>query len=78
MKIAGTLVRLAIALSCLAALPPLATRASAQNFSDWSPPVNFGATVNSPSLDFGPAISKNGLSLCVSSTLPGGFGGEDI
>ena len=58
MKIPTTLVRIAIALSCMAALPPLATRASAQNFSDWSPPVNLGATVNSASLDFGPAISK--------------------
>jgi hypothetical protein len=78
MKISTSMIVLATALSCVGALLDVAPRASAQNFSDWSPPVNLGPTVNSPSLDFGPAISKNGLSLYISSTRPGGFGGEDI
>lgn len=57
----------------------LATRAGAlPRFSDWSAPVNLGALVNSPADDFGPAVSKDGLSLYFSSTRPGGFGGEDV
>ena len=57
---------------------PGGARASAQNFSDWSPPVNLGPTVNSPSTEIGPAISKNELSLYISSDRPGGVGGADI
>ena len=49
-----------------------------QRFSDWSAPVNLGPVVNSPSGDFFPAISKNGLSLYFSSSRPGGYGGWDI
>jgi hypothetical protein len=36
-------------------------------FTDWSPPVNLGPVVNSPYLDSCVAISKNGLSLFLSS-----------
>ena len=51
----------------------------AQRYSDWSEPVNLGPLVNSTSMDRGPAISKDGLSLYFASTnRPGGFGGEDI
>ena len=50
----------------------------AQRYSDWSAPINLGPTVNSTSMDRGPAISKDGLSLYFASTRPGGFGGEDI
>ena len=50
----------------------------AQKYSDWSAPINLGPTVNSASIDRGPAISKDGLSLYFASTRPGGFGGEDI
>jgi hypothetical protein len=32
-------------------------------FSEWSTPVNLGATINSSSGEIGPAISKDGLSL---------------
>ncbi len=51
---------------------------AAQKYSEWSPPVNLGATLNSASWDFAPAISKNGLSLFFASDRPGGFGGYDI
>jgi hypothetical protein len=44
-------------------------------FSDWTTPVNIGSVVNSPYWDYHPAISKNGLSLYISSRRPGGFGG---
>lgn len=47
-------------------------------YSDWFPPVNLGPSVNSTFDDFGPAVSKDGLSLYFSSTRPGGRGGEDI
>jgi hypothetical protein len=50
----------------------------AANYSEWSEPINLGATVNSSSPDIAPTISKNDLSLYFSSTRPGGFGGFDI
>ena len=51
----------------------------AQVYSDWSAPFNLGPIVNSTSMDRGPAISKDGLSLYFASTRPlTGFGGEDI
>jgi hypothetical protein len=50
----------------------------AQSYSDWSEPINLGPTVNSTSMDRGPAISKDELSLYFASNRPDGFGGEDI
>lgn len=51
----------------------------AQDFSDWSAPVNLGSVVNSGFNDEGPAISRDGLSLYFTSNRPvGGFGGQDI
>src|SRR6266852_3484845 len=51
-------------------------------FSRWSAPVNLGPAVNSSSDDYHPAISRDGLSLYLTSTRPGGFattpGFEDI
>lgn len=47
-------------------------------FSGWSAPGNLGPTINSPFLDSGPAISKNGRSLYFTSTRPGGFGAQDL
>ena len=47
-------------------------------FSDWTAATNVGPTINSPFDDFGPAISKNGLSLYFTSNRPDGFGGTDI
>jgi len=51
---------------------------AAPEFSDWSAPVNLGPTVNTGSIDAGPILSKNGLSLYFNSDRPGGFGGNDI
>jgi hypothetical protein len=51
---------------------------AAPKFSEWSAPVNLGPVVNSPFLDAGATISKDGLSLYFSSDRPGGFGGNDI
>ncbi len=52
--------------------------ADTQKFSDWSTPINLGPTVNTASLDAGPAISKDGLTLYFSSDRIGGFGSQDI
>jgi len=51
---------------------------AATRFSDWSPAVNLGPTVNSPYHDFLPEISKDGLSLYFSSDRPGGYGSYDL
>lgn len=50
----------------------------APEWGPWSAPVNLGAVVNSPYNDQHPAISKDGLSLYISSDRPGGLGGIDI
>ena len=50
----------------------------AQNYSDWSPPTNLSAVINSGASDQGPAISKDGLSLYFHSNRPGGHGGFDM
>jgi len=55
-------------------------------FGPWSEPVNLGPVVNSPYNDNSPAISKDGLSLYITSSplpsppgsRPGGRGGADI
>ncbi len=52
--------------------------ADTPKFSNWSTPVNLGPIVNTPSLDAGPAISKDGLTLYFSSDRVGGFGSHDI
>jgi hypothetical protein len=47
----------------------------------WSSPINLGAIVNSADTDSHPAISKNGLTLYISShrsDLPGAKGGMDL
>jgi hypothetical protein len=51
---------------------------AASKFSDWAAPVNLGPVVNSTFNDFGPAVSKDGLSLYFSSDRPGGLGPNDI
>ncbi len=67
----------------------LAPSASAQQFSDWSTPVNLNAimlsdgtpcpaVVNSPSTDQHMTISKDGLSMFFTSDRPGGSGGTDL
>ena len=62
----------------LLALLLLANRAAAQEFSQWSAPVNLGPVVNSAANDQHPTISKDGLTLIFVSTRPGGMGGNDL
>lgn len=47
-------------------------------FGPWSAPKNVGEPVNSPFVEQGAFISKDGLSLYFQSNRPGGFGGTDI
>src|SRR2546430_799515 len=54
------------------------TSDDAPAYGPWSAPVNLGPVVNSPYNDNHPAISKDGLSLYISSDRPGGRGGSDI
>src|SRR5262249_29877127 len=44
----------------------------------WGTPVNLGATVNSGSMDFVPALSRDEHWLFFGSDRPGGYGGQDI
>ncbi len=44
-------------------------------FSEWSEPVNLGPDVNSTFDDWFPTVSRDGLSLYISSNRPGSFGG---
>ena len=51
---------------------------ASERFSDWSPPVNLGAQVNSPFAENAPELSKDGLSLYFGSNRPGGQGLQDL
>ncbi|MBC8104003.1 MAG: PD40 domain-containing protein [Cytophagales bacterium] len=65
-----------------AAAPPLvAVDIQAQRFggpSEWSVPVNIGATVNSAASEANAAMSSDELSLYLTSNRAGGLGGTDI
>ena len=46
--------------------------------SEWSDPINFGPTINTPYGEHNPVLSKDGLSLYFASDRPGGSGGWDL
>ena len=52
--------------------------ADGPEWEPWSTPINLGSLVNSPLDDNRPAISKDGLSLYITSGRLGNFGGLDI
>jgi hypothetical protein len=62
----------------LALVMTQAPSARAQKYSGWSAPVNLGPVINSAFNDQGSAISKDGLSLYITSNRPGGLGGFDM
>jgi Tol biopolymer transport system component len=70
--------RLLAVVLALTTVPPLTWRAAGVHFGPWSAPVNLGAVVNSASIDIGPTLSKDSLSLYFTSDRPGGFGSNDI
>ena len=47
-------------------------------YGPWSAPVNLGPVINTSFIDADPAISKDGLSLYISTDRPGGLGDLDI
>ena len=70
------------ALGLAAILRPTAVSAEPEDegerlgpFGPWSAPVNLGPVVNTQYLESHPAISKNGLSLNITSDRPGGVNG---
>ena len=56
----------------------LSTAAAAQEYSDWSPAVNVGSTINTSANDQHPSLSKDGLTMIFVSTRTGGLGGNDL
>ncbi len=72
----GKILSVGISTAVLAVFPSLV--AAAPHYSSWSVPVNLGVAINSPFQEFGPAISKDGLSLYFTSDRPGGFGFMDL
>jgi hypothetical protein len=66
------------AAACVLGVSATTLSAAGPHFTGWSTPVNLGPTINSASTDFGPALSKDGLSLYFTSNRSGGFGGFDI
>jgi hypothetical protein len=55
----------------------LEDRTVPSHFGPWGTPINLGPVVNTPASDQHPAISKDGLSLYITSNRPG-RGGDDI
>src|SRR5712692_5930804 len=76
----ASLVSLTLVVACGSESGPLGFKLQAMSFanSEWSEPVNLGAVVNSNVLDAAPTLSKDGLSLYLTSNRPGGFGGNDL
>jgi hypothetical protein len=70
--------KITLSLAALALLDVFPAGALAQHFSEWSPPVNLGPTVNTADFEVCPSITKAGLSLYFGSNRPGGFGAVDI
>ena len=67
-----------IVLGLTIALAAPLSASAAPKYTDWSTPVNMGSTVNSAAADQGPALSKDGLTLYITSQRSGGYGGNDI
>lgn len=67
-----------VAAACVLGAGATTLWAAGPHYTGWSAPVNLGPTINSASTEFGPALSKDGLSLYFTSNRPGGFGGLDI
>ena len=55
-----------------------ATAGDQPAYGPWSAPINLGPVINTAANEQHPAISKDGLSLYISSDRPGGFGGNDM
>ena len=76
----ASLVSLALLVACERGSHPVAPRLQAMSFanSEWSEPVNLGATINTAANEQGPTLSSDGLSLYFGSDRAGGSGSFDI
>ena len=70
--------KMTIGLAAFALLALFPAGALGQHFSEWSPPVSLGPTVNTASFEVCPSVTKDGLSLYFGSPRPGGLGNVDI
>ena len=71
---------LALLLACVTEPQGPASRIQAMSFanSEWSSPVNLGATINTAANEQGPSLSKDGLTLYFGSDRTGGSGSFDL
>src|SRR5437899_11271260 len=76
----ASVVFLTLLVACESTSDPVAPKLQAMSFanSEWSAPVNLGATINTTFNEQGPSLSNDELSLYFGSDRPGGFGGFDI
>jgi len=79
-RVLASLVPLALLLGCGAESDRIVYGIQAQSFanSEWSEPVNLGATINSAFAENHPNLSKDELSLYFTSDRPGGAGTSDL
>ena|SRR2546426_10360034 len=72
-----SLVSFTLLVACESESAPVGIRLEAMSFanSEWSEPVNLGDVVNSNVFDAAPTLSKDGLSLYLTSTRPGDTAG---
>ncbi|HTD70790.1 MAG TPA: hypothetical protein VK647_10050 [Gemmatimonadales bacterium] len=76
----ASVVSLTLLVACESTPDPVAPKLQAMSFanSEWSAPVNLGATINTAANEQGPTLSSDGLSLYFGSDRAGGSGSFDI
>src|SRR6058998_1983997 len=75
----ASLASVTLLVACESTPDPVAVKLQASSFanSEWSPPVNLGETINSPSNEQAPSLSPDGLSLYFGSNRPRPGGSTD-
>src|SRR6266849_1133906 len=76
----ASVVSLTLLVACESTPDPVAPKLQAMSFanSEWSAPVNLGATINTAANEQGPTLSSDGLSLYLGSDRAGGSRSFDI
>jgi len=76
----ASVISLTLLVACESTSHPVAPKLQAMSFanSEWSAPVNLGATINTAANEQGPTLSSDGLSLYFGSDRAGGSGSFDI
>jgi len=75
-----SLISCTLLVDCETTSDPAVPELQAMSFagSEWSTPVNLGATINTPANEQGPSLSNDGLSLYFGSDRDGGSGSFDL